>query len=194
MLSGGCHAAEVDRSRLREGDILFQTSRSSQSLAIQLATHSRYSHMGILFLQGRRWMVYEAVQPVKWTPFDAWIRRGAQRRVVVKRLRDRDRRLTPQVLGRMKAAGSRFLGKPYDLTFEWSDDQIYCSELVWKIYKEGAGIELGSLQTLGEFDLSHPAVQAKIRERYRGQPPMDEPVISPQRIFDCPDLETVAAQ
>ena len=43
MLSGGCHAAEVDRSRLREGDILFQTSRSSQSLAIQLATTASLS-------------------------------------------------------------------------------------------------------------------------------------------------------
>ena len=32
--------------------------------------------------------------------------------------------------------------KDYDLYFEWSDDKIYCSELVWKIYKNGADIEL----------------------------------------------------
>nr|WP_275976498.1 YiiX family permuted papain-like enzyme [Geothrix alkalitolerans] len=181
-------------SGLREGDILFQTSRSSQSRAIQLATHSRYSHMGILFREGRRWLVYEAVQPVKRTPLQAWIDRGVGGHVVVKRLKDRDRRLTPEVLGRMRSVGAHFLGHPYDLTFEWSDNRLYCSELVWKIYRDGAGIELGALQTLREFDLSHPAVRAKLRERYKGQPPLDEPVISPQRMSECPDLETVATR
>jgi hypothetical protein len=32
----------------RNGDIIFHTSRSAQSVAIQLATQSRYSHMGIV--------------------------------------------------------------------------------------------------------------------------------------------------
>src|SRR5437867_163185 len=36
--------------------------------------------------------------------------------------------------GPVHAAGS--MGSPpYDLTFEWSDDKIYCSELVWKVYE-----------------------------------------------------------
>ena len=34
---------------IKEGDIIFQTSTSSQSKAIQLATHSKYSHVGIIF-------------------------------------------------------------------------------------------------------------------------------------------------
>ncbi len=192
LLGAGCLLG-ADPGKLRDGDILFQTSRSAQSRAIQLATGSPYSHMGILFRKEGRWMVCEAVQPVKWTPLGAWTRRGVGGRVVVKRLRDRDRRLTPPVLDRMKAVGSRFVGRPYDLAFGWSDDRIYCSELVWKVYREGAGIELGALQTLRDFDLSHPAVRAKVLERYRGRPPLDEPVISPRRIFECPDLETVAA-
>jgi hypothetical protein len=186
--------AGMDPRRLREGDVLFQTSRSAQSRAIQIATHSRYSHMGILFRDGQRWMVYEAVQPVKRTPLDTWIHRGVGGHVVVKRFRNGERRLTPPVLMRMKAVGIRFLGRPYDLAFGWSDDRLYCSELVWKIYREGAGIELGSLQTLRDFDLSHPAVKAKLRERYGSHPPLDEPVIAPQRIFDCPELETVTAE
>ncbi len=33
--------------QLRDGDIVFQTSRSEQSIAIKKATHSQYSHMGI---------------------------------------------------------------------------------------------------------------------------------------------------
>src|SRR5690606_5876902 len=34
---------------IQNGDIIFQTSKSSQSQAIQLATKSKYSHMGIIY-------------------------------------------------------------------------------------------------------------------------------------------------
>ncbi len=36
-------------SIIKEGDIIFQTSLSSQSKAIQLATNSKYSHIEIIF-------------------------------------------------------------------------------------------------------------------------------------------------
>jgi len=189
-----CGLTAADPSVLKEGDIVYQTSRSSQSQAIQLATHSEYSHMGILFQKEGQWVVLEAVQPVKWTPLKRWIERGLHGHVVIKRLKNRDARLTTQVLARMKQAGQRYLGRPYDLTFEWSDDRIYCSELVWKIYQEGAGIEIGALQTLRDFDLTHPAVQAKLLERYQGRPPLAEPVISPNRMFESPELETILKQ
>src|SRR5437016_1986874 len=38
-----------NKNEIRTGDIIFQTSLSSQSKAIQLATHSEYSHCGIIF-------------------------------------------------------------------------------------------------------------------------------------------------
>lgn len=138
-----------------------------------------------------RWMVLEAVQPVKFTPLQEWVKRGQGGHVVIKRLLDSDRRLDTETLARMKGVEKRYLGKPYDLTFEWDDRRIYCSELVWKVYKEGAGVELGSLQRLKDFDLTHPAVQKKMRERYGERIPMDEPVISPQAMFECPLLTTV---
>lgn len=184
-------AAPRLESRLRDGDIIFHESRSSQSRAVQLATRSRYSHMGIVYRDGGRWFVYEAVQPVKLTPLDNWIARGKNGHYVVKRLRDSSL-LTPAVLRRMRAAGERHRGKSYDLYFEWSDARIYCSELVWKIYREGAGIEIGRLQKLREFDLSHPDVRAKMRERYGNNVPKNEPVISPAAMFDSKLLVEVA--
>ena len=60
---------------------------------------------------------------------------------------------------------ARFQGKPYDLSFEWSDDRIYCSELAWKIYDRGLGLRVGRLQKLRDFDLSDPAVRQKMKER-----------------------------
>jgi hypothetical protein len=36
----------------------------------------------------------------------------------------------------------KYLGKNYDIYFGWSDSLIYCSELVWKVYKDAWDIEL----------------------------------------------------
>src|SRR5882757_7813435 len=66
----------VENHEIREGDIIFQTSLSAQSKAIQLATHSQYSHCGIIHIKGNEHFVYEAVEPVKWTPLNKWISRG----------------------------------------------------------------------------------------------------------------------
>ncbi len=175
----------------RNGDVVFQTSRSSQSLAIQLATKSPYSHMGIVYLRNGEPFVFEAVQPVKLTPLRAWIERGDDGHFVAKRLREADSRLTFETLQRMRVAGEELSGKDYDLYFEWSDDRIYCSELVWKVFERGAGIRLGDQQTIADFDLSHPAVQAKVRERYGDQVPLGEIVVSPAAIFSATELVTV---
>ena len=62
--------------QLRDGDLIFHTSLSAQSRAIQLATHSPYSHCGIVYKAGKNWQVFEAVQPVKLTPRVDWVARG----------------------------------------------------------------------------------------------------------------------
>ena len=77
------------------------------------------------------------------------------------------------------------------LYFGWSDDRIYCSELIWKVYERGLGRKIGQLQQLRDFDLSNPAVQAKLRERYGNRLPLAETVISPVSIFNSPELVTV---
>ncbi|MFZ5531577.1 MAG: YiiX family permuted papain-like enzyme [Pseudomonadota bacterium] len=171
------------------GDIVFHTSSSRQSLAVQAATHSPYSHMGIVLFRDGKPFVFEAVQPVKYTPLAAWLKRGSGGHYVAKRLK------TPLAAAaghRLQLDAARYVGKPYDLTFEWSDGRIYCSELVWKLYKSAAGIELAPLARLGSFDLSHPAVRAKLKERYGRKVPLDEPVIAPVAIFDSPLLVEVA--
>jgi hypothetical protein len=175
----------------RNGDIVFQTSQSAQSLAIQLATASPYSHMGIVYIQDGEPHVFEAVQPVKLTPLRAWIQRGEREHFVAKRLRNAESQLTAETLERMLAVGEQFAGKDYDLYFEWSDDRIYCSELVWKVFERGAGIRLGQQQTMAGFDLSHPTVQAKVKERYGDRIPLEELVVSPVAIFDAVNLVTV---
>jgi hypothetical protein len=165
------------------GDIIFHTSKSSQSVAIQLATKSEFSHMGIVYVRDGRPVVFEAVEPVKATPLDEWVARGEDGHYVVKRLSNAAVALTPDALARMQRIGEGFAEKHYDLYFEWSDERIYCSELVWKIYERGLGVEIGELQVLGDFDLTSPAVRQKLKERWGDNPPLDEKVISPAAIL-----------
>jgi hypothetical protein len=176
---------------LRDGDLVFQASRSGQSAAVALATQSRLTHVGVVFLDGGRPWVLEAVEPVKRTSYDAWRRRGHGGQVWVKRLRDADRVLTPEVVDRMRSLGGSWLGRHYDLQFRWDDDRLYCSELVHKLYERGAGVRLGHVQRAGELGLGHPEVQRKLRERFgtHGFDPA-EPVITPQALFDDPRLES----
>lgn len=181
----------ADQDELRNGDLIFQTSLSGQSKAIQLATNSKYSHCGLIYEDGNDFYVFEAVQPVKRTPLDKWIARGQHGKFVIKRLKNADQVLTPATLTKMKKVGDHFNGKNYDLTFEWSDDKIYCSELIWKIYQRATGIEIGKLEKLSDFDLTNEVVKKKMKERYGDRIPKDEIVISPASIFDSELLTTV---
>lgn len=181
----------VDKSTLKNGDLIFQTSLSQQSKAIQIATKSKYSHCGIIYGKNGKFFVFEAVQPVKTTPLIEWIARGKNGHFVIKRLKNSYKILTARTIKKMKKEGEKFKGKNYDLTFEWSDDKIYCSELIWKIYQRATGIEIGKLETLGDFDLTNETVNKKMKERYGDKIPLNEKVISPAAIFNSDLLMTV---
>ena len=80
----------ADQEEIKNGDLIFQTSLSRQSKAIQLATKSKYSHCGLIYKDGNDFYVFEAVQPVKQTPLDKWIARGQDGKYVIKRLKNAD--------------------------------------------------------------------------------------------------------
>lgn len=181
----------ASKDEIQEGDLIFQTSLSQQSKAIQLATKSQYSHCGVIFKEKEGYFVLEAVQPVKKTELGKWIARGENKKYVIRRLKNSNEILTQMVLIKMKQIGQEFIGKNYDLTFEWTDDKIYCSELIWKIYKRATGIEIGKLEKLKDFDLTNEIVKSKMKERHGNKIPKDEIVISPKAVFDSEFLETV---
>src|SRR5262245_56118866 len=173
---------------VRPGDIVFQTSRSDQSRAIQLATHSPYSHMGLILFRSGKPAVLEAIATVRFTSLADWIARGDGGRYVVKRLRDASILDRPGALRSLEKAALALEGRPYDPYFEWSDDRVYCSELVWKAYERGLGIRIAEPAALSSFDLSSTPVRQKLAERYGSRVPLNERVISPAAMFDSPLL------
>ncbi|MBI1267703.1 MAG: YiiX family permuted papain-like enzyme [Cryomorphaceae bacterium] len=176
---------------LQSGDLVFQVSKSEQSEAIQKATGSKYSHVGIVFFEGDLPYVYEAVGPVRKIDLDHWRMQGTTDEFAVKRLKNAAEVLTAANLKKLQSAGKRFAGLPYDFKFEWSDDKIYCSELVWKIYHEALGIELCKKRKLSDYNLKSKVVQRTADERYDGNLPLNEVMVSPGDLFESELLRTV---
>jgi hypothetical protein len=84
-------------------------------------------------------------------------------------------------LSTMKAYLKSQLDKHYDLGFNWSDKEMYCSELAYKAYK-AIGIELCSPKALRDFNLESPQVRKIMLQRYGTQIPYDEPMVSPGQL------------
>ena len=178
-------------NKVHDGDLIFQTSESKQCEAVRIATNSKFSHCGIIFFVNGGQFVLEAVQPVKITPLEEWIAHGKDHKYVVKRLKNAETILNEETLDKMKTYGKQFLGKEYDAYFEWTDTRIYCSELIWKIYKNGAGIELSKLKQLKDFNLADERVQKIVKERYGNDVPLDEKVVAPSDLVGSDLLKTV---
>ncbi len=179
----------ASETEFQNGDIVFQSSKSGQSLAVQLATGSEFSHVGLLFDRhgDGEWWVLEAVQPVKWTPLAQFRLHSDGGKIAVRRLSNT---LTEAQAKALRTEAESHLGKQYDIAFDWSDEEMYCSELVWKAYHRAAGVELGALKALKEYDLKHPAVKKQMK-RYAGDIPWDHPMIAPGAVFNAPVLQTV---
>lgn len=178
-----CSLFAQDLTGLKDGDIVFIVNNQGQGRAIQLATHSKFTHVGIVFFENGKPMVYHAVEPVMKSTLAEFISFSGDGRYEMRRLKNRTV-LTDSVIRVMKSLAAKELGKHYDLDFNWSDEEMYCSEYVWKIYKRALGIELGQLKPLGAFDLSHPVVKEMLEERYDGNIPLNEKMISPGDMYE----------
>lgn len=170
----------------KDGDIIFQATSGDRGKAIQLATKSKYNHCGVLFNENGKWIVYEAVQPVKKTALSAFNSRGQG---TVMRLKNTA--LKPEDIEKLKTVFKGYEHKNYDDAFNWSDDRIYCSELVYKLYHKGLNIKLCEPRKLRDFDLSNPLVKAQLNLQYGNNIPLEEPMVAPGDISESALLEVV---
>jgi hypothetical protein len=176
--------------QVQDGDIIFQSSYSKQSQAVEIATDSKYSHCGIVFIENNVPYVYEAVQPVGKRKITEWISSGVDQTCIVKRFKGIDTLKNASLLKMREYAALQF-GKNYDAYFAWSDKEMYCSELVYKIYMNCINFELATPKPLRDFNIDAPVVRKIMRERYGENIPYDELMISPGQLYDSPSLITV---
>jgi len=187
LLLLACSASSEEAWEPRVGDVVFHTSASRQSAAIQLATKSTWSHVGVVIRADGEWAIVEAVQPVQIIPLKEFLARGVDGHFAAYRLKEP---LTEARGDDLTAAARALVGLDYDPWFGWGDDRIYCSELVWKAYRQGLGIELSTPRPLSDFDLTSPAVAELMKRRWPEGVP-DDVAVSPQDLADSAALVQV---
>ncbi len=154
---------------LKEGDIVFQTSKSQQAPFIIAATDSKWSHCGIIIEKADGLYVLEAISTVSLTPYQQWVERGRGKRVGVKRYTEEP----------VKIKYSRYLGKPYDLAFKFGNSKWYCSELVYDIYKRQLGVELCKPRPVSDYNLH--GLEKQLSKRGISK---DQLVVAPSDLYD----------
>lgn len=178
-------------AELRDGDIVFSGSTDGQGGAIIAATGSPYTHCGIVFLSDGEPMVLEAVQPVGVVSLEAFKSRCKPGTFMVRRLKTA---VAPARYQSARTWAAAQIGKNYDPRFRWDDGNLYCSELVWKIYQQ-AGVELCEPRRFRDYKLDDPKVKKIIEERYGsiGKMPLDEKVVAPSDLARSPLLAEIPA-
>lgn len=173
-------AKTVNPYQLREGDIVFSSSVRGQGEAIIAATGSRHTHCGIVVRHEGRLMVLEAVQPVGITTLEAFISRSRPGTFLAMRANTAP---APESYRKALDWAVKQIGRDYDPRFSWGDRNLYCSELVWKIYQK-AGIRLCEPRRFRDYDLDQPAVRKIIQQRFGGmhRVPLDEKAVAPSDI------------
>lgn len=170
----------------RVGDIVFQSLPQVELVkTIEGCTHSHYSHCGVVMQKNGKWVVIEALGRVKHTSLRKWVWQGRLGRFAAYRLKSGQDWMIPKFIEKLET----FLGLPYDYHYEMGDDSIYCSELVYKGFKNATGEKLGKLVTLGDLDW-RPYI--KTIEKYEGGSiPLDRVMITPRHLSEAHQLKRV---
>ncbi len=170
----------------REGDVLFQSlPHGALTDAIEGSTHSPWSHCGIVARENDEWVVYEAYERVQKTPLRAFWNRTRQFQFAVYRFDERFDKDIHAVLDKVKV----YLGLPYDAKYEMDDEKIYCSELIYKAFRDVTGESPGKLVRLG--DLNWQPYERTIVALEGGPPPLDRLMITPRGLSEAKQLKRV---
>lgn len=170
---------------IQNGDFIFQHIPVPFADMIADMTHSQYSHCGIIVKKAEGFVVLEAVGPVKETPLNEWISRGAGRKFTVVRLKKEYQKYIPVII----REGYVFLHRPYDIQYEWDDKKIYCSELIYKAVLNSTGIVLADFVRLG--DMPWQRYEKTIRQLAYGELPLEREMITPQSLVDSDKVDMI---
>ena len=167
------------------GDVLFQSLKFSPVVfAIEGTTKSPYSHCGILTKKEGSWLVCEAIGPVKLTPIKTWIKQGRLKKYDVYRFKEKYSTKLPELIQEVK----KYMGKPYDIMYDFNDKKIYCSELIFKGFKSVYKEDLGQVVELGELDWKpYEPIIRKIDPTL----PLKRKMITPKHLSEAEQLKEV---
>lgn len=182
LILNGCNKEDM----IQSGDIIFHITKTDQSEAVRVLTGSKYTHVGVIMQDNDGYYnVFETADRVRQIPLKNFIDRGEGAKFTVMRVKD----FTPADKKPLKEAMKKFMNKPYDYYFQWSSDELYSSEFVYKVFEEAMGIKLGEFTNFGDFDLTTTEVKDYLDVRFPQGFDKNEPVLSPEALSKSPNLQ-----
>ncbi len=170
----------------KQGDIIFQSLwKNDLTEAIEGITESPYSHCGVVFKKKSGWYVIEAIGPVKETRIRNFLWQGVKKQIDIYRLDEKYLDSIPAFISALKS----YLGRPYDIKYKMDDQKIYCSELIYKAFKEVYNENLGVIKKLG--DLNWTPYTATIKHYEEGPVPIEREIISPRAVSEAKQLKLI---
>ncbi len=169
-------SGQTSVDKLKEGDLIFHTSKSEQSPLIQYATMSVLSHCGIIIEKGDGLYVLEATGKLKLTPLQDFINRGKGKQWWAKRVIDKP----------IKVKYSHLLGRRYDTSFKPDNNLFYCSELIHHIYLKQFGVELCKYRKVSSYHII--GLKKKLIQRGIN---LEQKVVAPIDIYDSDKAKTI---
>jgi hypothetical protein len=188
MVWAGFKTAFIDATKklaIQEGDFIFQDVNSQLFQVIKDVTESPLTHCGIIVKEKGRWFVLEAIGPVKLTPLNAWIHRGIGSETAIVRMKESYRTIIPNMI----KSAHIYMNRPYDIQYEWDDEKIYCSELIYKAVWNVNGLKLAPFRKLG--DMRWQLQEEFIRKVDGGGLPLEREMITPVDLFHSDKVEVV---
>ena len=149
---------------------------------IQIATQSTISHCGIIIIKDGKPYVLETLKTLVLTPLDKFIARGKDGKYWLKRSNKEN----------IKIKYGSYLGKPYDLAFQFDNDKFYCSELIYDIYKNQLDIELCEPKKVSDYLIlgtgKIPQIEKAMKKRGIAK---DQYAVAPVDVFESVYLKDV---
>jgi hypothetical protein len=182
--------AALGRS-LQVGDLVFTRVGAYPFRRVADATGTWTNHVGIVLdTRGAEPVIGESRFPFSGTTtFARFVGRSAGGRVAVMRPA---RPLTDAQRAGIAAAAARRAHVFYDTGFDLHSRRQFCSRYVREVLQEGAGVEVGRVQTFAELLHATPGADVGFwRAWYFGRIPWQRETVTPASLLRSPGLATV---
>lgn len=167
LLPGAARASALPQELppLQDGDLVFQTLKSPQTLGVMAATHSLFTHVGLVHVQEEKYYVLDSAGSVGYSPLERWIENGQNEKFAVYRYKT----LTSEEREKLFAHVEPYLNAPYDTLFVFGNKALYCSELPYLLF-ESIDKPIGAVEHLSDLEVDNPQTQHLMKQVWQQHP------------------------